>query len=174
MSPKSQSGPSVEMVPDGDTATRLVCPDCGYIEYTNPKIIVGAVVEWEGRILLCRRAIEPRVGFWTFPAGYLELNETTAAGASREVWEEAGARIEIGSLVGIYEIPRISQIYVIHGARMQGPEFAPGPESQAVDLFAWDDIPWRDIAFPSIVWGLRRYRDGAPPATVTHPHPATE
>jgi ADP-ribose pyrophosphatase YjhB (NUDIX family) len=154
-------GPSVETVPDGDNRTRLVCPDCGYVEYKNPKIIVGAVCVWEDRFLLCRRAINPRKGLWTMPAGFMELGETTAEGAKREVREEAGADVEILGLIGIYEIPRISQVYVIHHARMLAPSFESGAESAEVSLFAWDRIPWEQLAFPSVTWALRQFRAGA-------------
>ena len=161
MRPKKAPGPSVETIPEGDNRTRLVCPDCGYIRYDNPKIVVGAVCTWDDAFLLCRRAIEPRVGYWTIPAGYLELGETGAAGAAREVWEEACARIEVGRLIGIYEIPHISQVYMIYQARLAAPEFAPGAESLDVELFAWDDIPWKELAFPSVTWALERSREAA-------------
>ena len=151
----------VETVPDGDDRTRLVCAECGFIRYDNPKMVVGAVCAWGDAVLMCRRAIAPRVGFWTFPAGYLELGETTREGARREVWEEAQAAVEIDSLVGVYEVPHVSQIYMIYRARMVGPECAPGAESQEVVLCPWDRIPWDDLAFPSIRWGLERYRDTA-------------
>lgn len=156
-------GPVHTLVPDGDDRTRNVCRDCGYIEYTNPKIIVGAVCVWEDRFLLCRRAIEPRIGYWTIPAGYMELGETTADGARREAWEEATVRIEIDGFIGVYEIPHISQVYVVHRARLLGPDFAPGLESAEVALFAWDDIPWDAMAFPSVRWALRRYREDREP-----------
>src|ERR1700693_5861379 len=104
--PNSLRGPSVRTVPEGDTRERKVCPDCGFIAYENPKIVVGAVCRWEERILLCRRAIEPRAGYWTLPAGYLELTEATPAGAAREAWEEARAQIEIEGLLAVYDIPR--------------------------------------------------------------------
>lgn len=161
---KQATGPSIKAIPDGDNRERLVCPDCGYIEYENPRIIVGAVCEWEGRVLLCRRAIEPRQGFWTIPAGFLETGETMAVGAARETWEEALARVEMGPLIGIYEIPRISQIYVVFRARMTGPEFGPGDESTDVQLFDWADVPWDDLAFPSVAWALKRSREAAPGA----------
>ncbi len=163
MSVKQVPGPSVKAVPEGDDRTRLVCPDCGYIEYDNPKIIVGAVCTWEGRVLMCRRAIEPRKGFWTFPSGFMELGETMAEGAVREVWEEALARVEIEHLVGIYEVPRVSHIYAIYRAHMTSPEYAPGSESDAVELLSWDELPWNDLAFPSIVWGLDHFRLGGGP-----------
>ncbi len=155
----------VETVPEGDTHLRKVCPDCGYIKYDNPKIVTGAVCLWGGgkkegngdRVLLCRRAIPPRVGFWTIPAGYLELGETTAQGAVRETLEEAGAAVAVEGLIGVYEIPHISQIYVIHRARLSRPEYASGEESLDAALFAWADIPWDALAFPSITWALERY-----------------
>ncbi len=161
MESKAPVGPSLKAVPEGDNRERLVCPDCGYIEYDNPKVVVGAVCEWEGRVLLCRRAIPPRQGYWTIPAGFMEIGETMAAGAARETWEEALARVEMGPLVGIYEIPRISQIYVIYRARMTGPEHKPGEESSEVRLFSWDEIPWDELAFPSIAWALKRSREEA-------------
>lgn len=150
-------GPTVQKIPEGDDRPRLVCPDCGYIEYENPRIVVGSVSAWRDRILLCRRAIDPRRGFWTLPAGYLELNESTQEGAIREAWEEAGARIEIERLLAVYNIARISQVQLIYRARLTSPDIAPGRESQEVALFAWDDIPWGDIAFPSVHWALRHH-----------------
>jgi ADP-ribose pyrophosphatase YjhB (NUDIX family) len=158
------------MVPDGDTHERLVCPDCGYIAYDNPKIVAGAVCVWEDRVLLCRRAIEPRLGHWTIPAGFMELGETVAEGAAREVWEEACARVEIGDFLGIYEIAHISQIYMIYRARMTAPDFASSVESSEVDLFAWDQIPWDDLAFPSVHWALERFREGSGPVFHTAVH----
>ncbi len=159
----SGAGPSVKAVPDGDNKPRLVCPDCGYIEYDNPKIIVGAVCTWQDRVLLCRRAIAPRIGLWTIPAGYMELNETLADGTAREVFEEAGAQVHIGRLIGLYEIPHISQVYVIYHAPMVSAECAPGEESQEVHLFRWEGIPWDELAFPSVTWALQRFRKGGVP-----------
>jgi ADP-ribose pyrophosphatase YjhB (NUDIX family) len=153
------SGPPLEIVPDGDTRPRSVCADCGYIEYNNPKVVVGAVCTWEDRVLLCRRAIQPRLGFWTVPAGFMELGETMAAGAARETYEEALAHLHMGPLLGVYEIPHISQIHVFYRARLRAPDFGPGPESAEVALFDWDDIPWDDMAFPSIIWALKKFRD---------------
>ena len=163
MTARREPGPTVESVPEGDNRTRLICPECGYIRYENPKIVVGAVCTWEDRVLLCRRAIEPRRGHWTIPAGYLELDETSAEGAAREVWEEAQARVEVGNLIGVFDIPHISQVYVIYQARMTAPECAAGPESAEVALFPWGDIPWDDLAFSSVAWALKRHgRDGGP------------
>jgi ADP-ribose pyrophosphatase YjhB (NUDIX family) len=158
MNDAPRPGPSIRTIPDGDTHERLVCPDCGFISYDNPKIVVGSVVEWQERILLCRRAIPPRKGLWTLPAGYLELHETSVAGAAREAWEEARARIEIDALLAVYNIPRLSQVQLIYRARLAAPEVAAGPESVEVRLFSWEDIPWDDIAFPSVRWALGHHR----------------
>jgi ADP-ribose pyrophosphatase YjhB (NUDIX family) len=156
MPTQRKAGPSVECVPEGDTRVRLVCPDCGYIAYDNPKIVVGAVCMLNHRVLLCRRAIQPRLGCWTIPAGFLELGESMAEGAARETREEACARVEIGDLIGLYEVPRIGQLHVFYHARLMAPEFAPGVESQDVALFDWKDIPWDELAFPSVVWALKQ------------------
>jgi len=153
------AGPSVRAVPEGDDRKRLLCPDCGYVAYENPKIVVGSVAIRDGRILLCRRAIEPRRGYWTLPAGYLELNETAEEGALREAWEEARAKLELDGLLAIFSIPRISQIQLIYRARLASPSIEAGPESAEVGMFHWDDIPWDDIAFPSVHWSLKRYRE---------------
>jgi ADP-ribose pyrophosphatase YjhB (NUDIX family) len=152
---EKKTGPSLRAVPDGDTRERMICPDCGFVQYDNPKIVVGSVVRAEGRILMCRRAIPPRRGFWTLPAGYLELNETAMDGAKREAWEEARARIAIDALIAVYNIPRISQVQLIWRAVLLVPEFEPGPESLEVKLFGWDEIPWDELAFPSVRWALR-------------------
>jgi ADP-ribose pyrophosphatase YjhB (NUDIX family) len=149
----------VRKVPDGDTRPRLVCGTCGFIRYENPKIVVGSVVAYEDRILLCRRAIDPRTGFWTLPAGYLELNETTVEGAMREAFEEAQARIEIDRLLAVYSIPRISQVQLVYRARLLDPQIAPGVESIEVGLFRWDEIPWGEIAFPSARWALNHFHE---------------
>jgi ADP-ribose pyrophosphatase YjhB (NUDIX family) len=146
--------PFTRAIPEGDDRERLVCGDCGFVLYDNPKIVVGSVARWGGKILMCRRAIEPRRGFWTLPAGYLELNETTQAGAEREAWEEARAKIAIESLLAIYDITRLSQVQLIYRARLTDENIAAGPESLEVGLFGWDDIPWNDIAFPSVRWAL--------------------
>ena len=153
------AGPSVRAVPEGDDRLRLMCPDCGYVAYENPKIVVGSVALLDDRILLCRRAIEPRKGFWTLPAGYLELGESAEQGALREAWEEARARLELEGLLAVFSIVRISQIQLIYRARLTSPSIAPGPESADVGLFAWDEIPWDDIAFPSVHWSLNRHRE---------------
>ena len=147
----------VREVPEGDTVPRLVCRDCGFIRYDNPIIVVGSVATWAERILLCRRAIEPRTGYWTLPAGYLELRESAAEGAAREAWEEAGARLDIDQLLAVYSIPRISQVQLIYRARLRSAELTPGPETTELDLFDWAKIPWDEIAFPSVHWALKDY-----------------
>jgi ADP-ribose pyrophosphatase YjhB (NUDIX family) len=152
--PSRPSGPSQRAIPEGDDRERLVCVECGFVLYDNPKIVVGSVARWGDKILMCRRAINPRRGFWTLPAGYLELNESTRAGAEREAWEEARAKLAIESLLAIYDIPRISQVQLIYRARLIDETIAAGPESLEVALFGWDDIPWDDIAFPSVRWAL--------------------
>jgi len=146
-------------VPDGDDRPRLVCGECGFIQYENPMVVVGSVASWEERILLCRRAIPPRKGFWTLPAGYLELHESAAEGALREAWEEARARLRIEQLLAVYSIPRLSQIQLIFRADLLSPDVAAGPETAELSLFAWDEIPWDEIAFPSVHWALGHYRE---------------
>jgi ADP-ribose pyrophosphatase YjhB (NUDIX family) len=156
----------VRAIPDGDTHQRLMCPDCGHVDYENPKIVVGSVVSHDDRILLCRRAIAPRDGFWTLPAGYLELGETPHEGARREAREEAEADIEIEGILAMFSISRIGQVQIIfragfaYDAKGSAPSFAAGPESREVGLFGWDEIPWHDIAFPSVRWALDAWRVG--------------
>ena len=157
--PDPARGPSVRGVPDGDNRERMICAECGFVLYDNPKIVVGSVARWGERILLCRRAINPRRGYWTLPAGYLELGEATSAGAEREAWEEAQARIAIESLLAIYDIPRISQVQLIYRARLIDERVAAGPESLEVALFGWGEIPWDEIAFPSVRWALHHERE---------------
>jgi ADP-ribose pyrophosphatase YjhB (NUDIX family) len=154
----SIGGPRVRQIPDGDDRERLTCPDCGFIAYENPKMVAGSVVSVDGKILMCRRAIEPRKGFWTLPAGFLELHETPEEGAMREAWEEARARIAIDALLAVYSVPRISQVQLIYRATLSEPGFSAGPESLEVALFGWDEIPWTEIAFPSVKWALDEYR----------------
>ncbi len=159
-------GRFIRQTPAGDTHERAVCAECGFIAYENPKIVVGSVVEEAGAVLLCRRAIAPREGFWTLPAGYLELHETPEEGAMREAAEEAEARIELDGLLAVFTISRLSQVQLIFRAHFAGaPHYAAGPESQEVGLFAWEDIPWTQIAFPSVHWALDAWRThpiGAP------------
>jgi ADP-ribose pyrophosphatase YjhB (NUDIX family) len=151
----------VRRVPDGDDRERLVCTDCGFVAYENPKIVVGSVVVSGGKVLMCRRAINPRKGFWTLPAGYMELGETPAEGAAREAREEAEADIEIDGLLGVFSIARIGQVQMIFRASFvdrDNPHFGAGAESLEVALFSWETIPWNDIAFPSVHWALQAWR----------------
>jgi ADP-ribose pyrophosphatase YjhB (NUDIX family) len=139
---------------DGDDVKRSVCDHCNHVVYDNPKIVVGSVVLHEGKVLLCRRAIEPRKGYWTVPAGYMELNETPQEGAIREAREEANAYLVLGDLLAVYTIKHLSQVQMIYRATLAAPEFSAGPESLDVRLFSFDEIPWDDIAFPTVHWML--------------------
>lgn len=150
--------------PDGDTAERDVCTGCGKIHYLNPKVVVGAVCTWEDKVLLCKRAIEPRAGYWTIPAGFMEMSESTEQGAIRETMEEANARIDITDLLAIYNITRLSQVQIFYRANMLTPDFEAGIETLELDLFAWNDIPWDDLAFPTVHWVLKKAID-----VKTHP-----
>lgn len=163
-------------VPLGDTLERAVCTRCGFVDYQNPKIVTGSVVLHDSRVLLCRRAIEPRRDYWTLPAGYLELEETVEEGAMREAWEEAEARIRLEGILGVFSISRIGQVQIIFRARFEGPvHFAPGPESLEVGLFAWNDIPWDRIAFPSVNWALEAWQKaGEGPLGIPATNPATD
>jgi ADP-ribose pyrophosphatase YjhB (NUDIX family) len=144
-------------VPDGDTLPRYVCSNCGTIHYQNPKVVVGCLPEWEGQVLLCKRAIEPRHGLWTLPAGFLENGETILAGAERETIEEARARVEVGPLYTMISLPQINQVYVMFRARLLDLGFGPGPESLEVRLFDEAEIPWNELAFRTIARTLRNY-----------------
>jgi ADP-ribose pyrophosphatase YjhB (NUDIX family) len=161
MSASGKPANFTQRVPDGDTLVRDVCKDCGFVHYDNPKVVAGAVVRSGDKILLCRRAIEPRSGLWTLPAGYMELNETVEQAALREAYEEAYARIRIDTLLAVYSIPRISQIQVIYRADLADPDVRPGIESLEVELFSWERIPWDEIAFPSVHWALNHFREVA-------------
>lgn len=144
-------------VPPGDSLPRYVCDACHTIHYQNPRMVVGCIVEHDDRVLLCRRAIEPRHGYWTVPAGYMENGETTFAGAVRETLEEANARVEIGSLYALYNIPHINQVYVLFRARLLDPKVSPGAETLEVKLCLESEIPWDRIAFASVRNALVHY-----------------
>lgn len=149
--------PVTVRVPEGDHRPRHVCSACGTVHYQNPKIIAGCVPEHDGRILLCRRAIEPRLGFWTIPAGFMENGETTQDAARRESLEEAQAEVEIGSLLAVVHVLHADQVHVMYRARLPRPHFGPSAESLEVRLCREDEIPWADIAFRSVDFALRRY-----------------
>ena len=154
----SNCGAAVELrIPPGDTLPRYVCRQCTTVHYQNPKLVVGALAQWEDRILLCRRAIEPRHGFWTLPAGFMENDETTAQAAARETAEEARARIEVGELYTMIDVPYISQVHLVYRARLLDLDFSAGEESLEVALLSEDEIPWDQIAFRTIGMTLRYF-----------------
>jgi ADP-ribose pyrophosphatase YjhB (NUDIX family) len=154
----SNCGSPVEFkVPAGDHLPRFVCANCGMVHYKNPLLVLGCVPEWQGKILLCRRAIEPRLGYWTVPAGFMENGETLQAAAARECYEEAMAKVEIGSLLAVASVTGANQVHVMFRAKLLQPDFAPGPESLEVSLYAEAEIPWAHLAFLSGEFTLRKY-----------------
>ena len=150
------SGVSFE-IPTGDALPRHVCTNCGHIHYENPRLVVGCVASWEDRILLCRRAIEPRLGYWTLPAGFMENGETTSEAASRETLEEAGAIIIIDAPFTMVSIAHINQVHLFYRGRLATADYAAGEESLEVILARPEEIPWNDIAFRSVTHCLERY-----------------
>ena len=154
----NQCGAKVEQkIPQGETLLRAVCPSCQTIHYQNPKIVAGCIPEWEEQILLCRRAIEPRLGLWTFPAGFMEMAESTEEAAARETLEEAKADVRITSLYAVYSLSHVDQVYIIYRGVLREREFGAGDESLEVQLVSIDDIPWEHLAFPVIREALTRY-----------------
>ena len=146
-------------IPPDDNRERHVCIQCGTVHYQNPKMVVGSIPLWaeqgEGKVLLCRRAIEPRRGYWTLPAGFMENNETTAEAAERETLEEAGARIELHELYTLMNVPHVHQVHMFYRARLLDLDFSAGVESLEVRLFSESDIPWDEIAFPTVSHTLK-------------------
>jgi ADP-ribose pyrophosphatase YjhB (NUDIX family) len=154
----NQCGAAVQLrVPAGDNLQRYVCEACGTVHYQNPLLVVGCVPEHQGRILLCRRAIEPRRGFWTVPAGFMEIGETLQQAAAREALEEAEAQVEIGSLLSVVHVLHAAQVHVFFRATLPLARYGAGAESLEVELLSPAQIPWADIAFPSTEFTLRRY-----------------
>ncbi len=154
----STCGASVRLrIPDGDSRERFVCTSCQTIHYQNPKIVAGSIPEWGDQVLLCRRAIEPRYGLWTLPAGFMENGETTEQAAIRETWEEAGARIEIVNLYSVFSIPHISQVYMLFRGHLIDGVYQPGDESLECELFSAQTLPWDRLAFPVVKETLKRY-----------------
>lgn len=145
-------------IPRGDQRQRAMCQTCDAVHYQNPNVVVGVVAFWQDQFLLCKRAIEPRKNFWTIPAGYLELNESTEEGALREAWEESFAQLKILDLLAVYNLSHISQVQILYLAELTSREVAAGEESLEVGLFAWSEIPWDDLAFPSVYWALHHAR----------------
>jgi ADP-ribose pyrophosphatase YjhB (NUDIX family) len=146
-------------VPEGDNRPRAVCDACGRIHYSNPLIVTGCLLEHQGKILLCRRAIEPRAGLWTLPAGFLENGETMAEGAAREALEEALAPADSLSLYTVMDVPGAHQVHVMFRGKLREPTWGVGAESSEVVLLEPDRIPWDELAFPSVEYTLRRYVD---------------
>jgi ADP-ribose pyrophosphatase YjhB (NUDIX family) len=154
----NECGAQVQLrIPEGDNLPRHVCDACGAIHYENPRLVVGCVPEYEDRILLCRRAIEPRRGYWTVPAGFMENGETLQEAAARESREEALADVSVGSLLSVVHVLHAEQVHVFFRATLAAASYAAGPESLEVALVAASEIPWADIAFPSTEFTLRRY-----------------
>ncbi|MCL1962299.1 MAG: NUDIX hydrolase [Desulfovibrionaceae bacterium] len=144
---------------DGDTRERAICPACGTVHYVNPLLVVGTVPYLGDKVLLCKRAIEPRRGKWTLPAGFMEMGETMAQGAARETAEEAGAEVEMGALFSVMSIPRVGQVHVFYLARLLHGRFNPGVESLEARLFSEAEAPWDELAFVTVRETLRRYFD---------------
>lgn len=151
------AAPLVTRIPPGDSLPRDVCDACGSVHYQNPKLVVGSVPEWDGRILLCRRALEPRYGYWTLPAGYLENGESPAQGAARETLEEAGARVGLDAPFSMISVPYVNQVHLFYRARLLDLEFKPGDESLEVALFEESRLPWKDIAFRTVGLTLKHW-----------------
>jgi ADP-ribose pyrophosphatase YjhB (NUDIX family) len=144
-------------VPKGDNRPRHVCGSCGAIHYQNPRVVTGCIAEWRDKVLLCRRAIEPRYGCWTLPAGFLENGESSHAGAARETLEEANARVEVTELYTLFDLPRIDQIYMLYRGRLLDLDFAPGDESLEVMLCTRHQVPWEKLAFQVMRETLKLY-----------------
>lgn len=151
------AAPLVRKVPPDDNRMRDVCDQCGAIHYQNPRNVVGVLPIWEDKVLLCRRAIEPRYDKWTLPAGFMELGETTAQGAMRETQEEAGAQIELGQLYTVIDVPHAEQVHFFYLAKVLSTDLYPGPESLEVAFFSLDAIPWKELAFRTVVTTLEHY-----------------
>ena len=156
-------GKSVALqIPGGDDRERYVCTSCDLIHYSNPRVIVGCVPVHQGRVLLCKRAIEPRKNYWTLPAGFMENGETTLQGAARETWEEARARVSRLDLYRVFDVPYISQVYMFYRCDLDNGEYGIGPESLETGLYTEADVPWDSIAFPVVRETLKEFFSDAP------------
>ncbi|MFK8078679.1 MAG: NUDIX hydrolase [Granulosicoccus sp.] len=144
-------------IPEGDNRLRRVCTRCAFVHYENPKNVVGCLLEWQGKVLLCKRAIEPRLGYWTLPAGFMENRESTVEGAAREAFEEATARCDNLRLFAIYNLPRISQVYLMFQGQLSEGFAKASEETLEVGLFEETEIPWQQLAFPVVTETLSRY-----------------
>lgn len=147
----------IRIIPEADNRERHVCSQCATIHYINPKIVTGCIVEWGGRILLCKRAIEPRYGLWTLPAGYMEIGESTLQAAQRETLEEANAKVQIDDLYMVINLTHVDQVYLMYRSRLLDGHYSSGPESLEVMLCDESEIPWNEIAFPAIREALKYY-----------------
>ncbi|MEH6593423.1 MAG: NUDIX hydrolase [Halioglobus sp.] len=158
-------------IPQGDDRERFVCTHCELIHYINPRVIVGCVPVYGDKVLLCKRAIEPRKGYWTLPAGFMENGETTPQGAARETWEEAEARVSNLELYRVFDVPYISQVYMFYRCDVDNGAYGVGPESLETGLYTEQDIPWDQIAFPVVHETLKEFfsdtRDGKFPVRVS-------
>ncbi|HEY9278465.1 MAG TPA: NUDIX hydrolase [Eoetvoesiella sp.] len=154
----SQCGSAItRRIPPDDNRLRDVCDQCGAVHYQNPRNVVGVLPIWEDKILLCRRAIEPRYNKWTLPAGFMELGETTAQGAMRETQEEAGAQIELGPLYTVIDVPHAEQVHFFYLAKVLSADLFPGPESLEAAFFSPGEIPWPELAFRTVITTLEHY-----------------
>jgi ADP-ribose pyrophosphatase YjhB (NUDIX family) len=151
------AAPVLKRVPPGDNVPRWVCDACGEIHYQNPKLVVGALAEYQGKVLLCRRAIEPRYGYWTLPAGFMENGETAEQAALRETLEEAGARIELLAPCALISVPYVNQVHLFYRARLLDLEFRPGEESLEVAMVDEAAVPWKDLAFRTVGLALKHW-----------------
>lgn len=149
--------PVTRRVPAGDNRERFVCDACDTVHYHNPRVITGCIAEWEGKVLMCRRGIRPRYGYWTLPAGFLELGETVQAGAIRETHEESRARVEVDALFTTFSLIHVGQIYMLFRGRLVEPRFEATEESLEVGLFSANEIPWEQLAFPVVRETLSLY-----------------
>ncbi|SRR5579871_1264435 len=145
------------IIPEGDNRERFVCTRCKTIHYQNPKMVIGTVPVWEDKVLLCKRAIEPRLGFWTLPAGFMENGETTAEAAARETLEEANARVDLMELYTVYSVSHVNQVHLYYRAVLLDTAFAPGAESLEVRLFTESEIPWPALAFRTVAVTLKHF-----------------
>ncbi|WP_417608875.1 NUDIX hydrolase [Owenweeksia hongkongensis] len=155
-------------IPEDDHFPRFVCPDCDTIHYTNPNMVVGCLIDKDGKIMLARRGIEPRLGFWNLPCGFLENEETVEQGAKREVYEETGATVELGNLHTVYNLPHANQVYLIFTADMVGDKYELTTESTEIRFFAPEEIPWDEIAFSSNAFAIKKYIEHGKADKITH------
>ncbi len=154
----SECGNIIEnKIPPEDNRPRAICKGCSKIHYVNPKVVVGSMSTWGNKILLCRRAIDPRKGFWTLPAGFMEIGESTSEGAKRETVEESGADVELKELFAVFDIPSFNQVHIFYLARMRSDKLKPGVESLEAKLFSEEDIPWSELSFNSVKKALELF-----------------